>query len=88
MLDHHPAAEIQDVTRRQGCASRRGRNADTGPGARVITTFLAAAGIGGLFLHAWRLPAAAVAMRIEAHLRGLEAAGMAAFCALDSLLVG
>ena len=39
---------IQDVTRRQGCASRCGRCADTGPGARVISGFLAAAGKCGV----------------------------------------
>ena len=44
----HPAAEFEDVTRRQGCASRCGRCADTGPGARVIIAFLAAAGMCGI----------------------------------------
>ena len=39
---------IQDATRRQGFASRRGRCADAGPGARVITYFLAAAGKCGV----------------------------------------
>jgi len=39
---------IQDVTRRKGCASRRDRCADTGPGARVIRVFLAAAGMCGI----------------------------------------
>ena len=78
---------IQDVTRRQGFASRCGRCADTGPGARVITTFLAAAGLVVFVLHAWRLPAAAVVQLAGAHLRGLEAAGMAAFWVLDAWLV-
>jgi hypothetical protein len=39
---------IQDVTRRQGFASRCSRCADTGPGARVIIVFLAAAGMCGV----------------------------------------
>jgi hypothetical protein len=39
---------IQDVTRRQGFASQRGRCADTGPGARVISCVLAAAGKCGV----------------------------------------
>ena len=39
-------------------------------------------------MHAWRLPAAAVAQLVGAHLRGLEAFGMAAFWVLDGLLVG
>ena len=44
----HPAAELEDVTRRQGFASRCGRCADTGPGARVISCVLAAAGKCGV----------------------------------------
>ena len=39
---------IQDVTRRQGFASRCSRCADTGPGARVISCVLAAAGKCGV----------------------------------------
>jgi len=38
-------------------------------------------------LHAWRLPAAAVAQLVGAHLWGLEAVGMAAFWVLDAWLV-
>ncbi len=48
VLDRHPAAEFEDVTRRQGFASRRSRCADTGPGARVIIVVLAAAGMCGV----------------------------------------
>ena len=39
-------------------------------------------------LHAWRLPAAAVAQLFGARLRGLEAAGMAVFWVLDGWLMG
>jgi len=41
-----PAAERDGVTRRKGCASRRGRYAVTDPCARVISCLLAAAGMG------------------------------------------
>jgi len=40
---------IQDVTRRQGCASRRGRVAVADPGARVILFSLAPPGMGCWF---------------------------------------
>mgnify|MGYP006953042409 CR=1 FL=1 len=39
-------------------------------------------------LHAWRLPAAAVAQLVEARLRGLEAVGVAALRSLDGWLMG
>jgi hypothetical protein len=74
---------IQDVTRRQGCASRRGRYADTGPGARVMALSLPPPGSVALALQADRPPAAAVARCFGARLRPLEAAVVAAFFSLD-----
>jgi hypothetical protein len=70
---------IQDVTRRQGYASRCGRCADTGPGARVITLSLPPPGSVALALQAERPPAAAVARRIGARLVLPEAAVVATF---------
>jgi hypothetical protein len=75
---------IQDVTRRQGFASRCGRCADTGPGARVIALSLPPPGSVALALQAERPPAVAVARRFGARLRRLKAAVVAAFLVLDS----
>ena len=74
---------IQDVTRRQGFASRCGRCADTGPGARVISCVLAAAGKCGVGSFRIASSAAAVARLAQACLMLLEAAVVAAFSALD-----
>jgi len=54
----------QDVTRRQGCASRRSRCAVADPGARVIVLYLPPPEMVALVLQAWRSPAAAVARRL------------------------
>ena len=58
---------IQGVTRRQGCASRRGRCAVADPGARVMVLFLPPPGMVALVLQAGRPPAAAVARRLWAN---------------------
>ena len=83
VLDRHPAAGLEDVTRRQGFASRCSRCADTGPGARVIALSLPPPGSVALVRYAQRSPAAAVAQLCQACLMPLKAAVVAAFRALD-----